>query len=1003
MNKTRYAYLSHIPFLEWPVYFDDRHKTVGNINILTITSNVVLYTLIIELYNFADNASWMRRIGLKLRAIFGLQVNHFVGCNQKSDFTKLCKQYPILNLPITAYSKMFDVSLMAVQRGIAKQGPNQRTLQTLCHKQGYQLPKPAHVRVGTCFSSKAGSLSTDAQQYCQLDVEAPLVLYAAYKAIPNLVLRLGNSPVTVGMIVDIMPASGISTQPIAQGVVMCTSGCMDNGRNIGKNKVLVKVEKVFDGNGIIHYPCTEEIKRKCACGRGSHGHVNELCNFYLYQQYGKPPFTVIEMKSRLRKHNFEINYGECIYSNEGQLVETNNNLIDFTQSLQDMPSILDAEETHDDNIEDGNDIISIGSNEESSFFVPLSSKDIEVLDQDAVQFLEEEIDNGLSGNNEESPTQMQEELLELLNDDIEQIISDADKLAQINNPHLTRSNFVFDDNQNVEVDEMDKLILGNNAVLGDVFHAMDRAKVPMHHDFKSSYFRALRSAVFIMHKGDMDDVKEVIDSKGDTTWNKKLVFSFSYIAQRVRRKVPPPDILHHRLKAVYNFFKDKEDSRTKCPLFNDRARAKFESVLELAKNGFLSDPPGLLMYVPKTDINGKIMIDKDGLTLYRSLRGTSNLESLHQYLTTSFGHTTSGPWYSDALLTILRHQYNWRMSLRNRPHFPKCKHYHELLIDRINEIYEQIYGHPKHINWISSDEALPLKSPFGVVAINCPLAYDNTRILVTDVEQQEALSKRPMLKYLAKRQQVSLPYVPIRGAAEKQLFHRLIEECLSNEQPVDNMNTFEKIAKVWTQNHVNVNYNIFPKLAIHLVRNFKTWRKNQARKDAEITSGAKRLYDALEHVPNTNYQINDASFQLHPIQAVQEEARNHYSGEQQEEEVSDRNGDYFDVTDNMMNEVEEDISVPSIFIPTSSRKRKNPKTCKGFNGETCPQKHSCPGRWQKANCILVTINDPSKKVKRIVRNQGVRVRQCSVCNSAQCKSGIRKRENCSQWQESSTS
>ena len=85
-------------------------------------------------------------------------------------------------------------------------------------------------------------------------------------------------------------------------------------------------------------------------------------------------------------------------------------------------------------------------------------------------------------------------------------------------------------------------------------------------------------------------------------------------------------------------------------------------MLDLVKKGYASDPPNCAMCIQKKDEHGRKLVDKDGLTLYRSIRGTSNLESLHQYLTTSFGHTVSGPYYSDSLLAIVRHQYNWMMS-----------------------------------------------------------------------------------------------------------------------------------------------------------------------------------------------------------------------------------------------------------------------------------------------------------------------------------------------------
>lgn len=180
----------------------------------------------------------------------------------------------------------------------------------------------------------------------------------------------------------------------------------------------------------------------------------------------------------------------------------------------------------------------------------------------------------------------------------------------------------------------------------------------MHHDYKALYFRALRAAMFIMNKHDVEQVKRVMEKKG-VSWNKTMAFNFDYIAKRVRRTVPPADVLYNRLLAVYNFFKDKKDTETGDVLFNKRA---------------------------KTDKYGRVMVDQDGLPLYRSLRGTSNLESLHQYLTTSFGHTMSGPWYSDSLLTVLRHFFNWRMSRKNRPNFPKINHYDGILLDRINRL-----------------------------------------------------------------------------------------------------------------------------------------------------------------------------------------------------------------------------------------------------------------------------------------------------------------------------
>ena len=187
---------------------------------------------------------------------------------------------------------------------------------------------------------------------------------------------------------------------------------------------------------------------------------------------------------------------------------------------------------------------------------------------------------------------------------------------------------------------------------------MDRAKLPMHHEYKALFFRSLRGATFVMNRHDVNKVKEVLNSKTGTNWEKMMAFNFGYIAARVRRRVPPANVVYNCMLVVFNFSKDKVDTQTGVILFHDKNRKKFKNMLDMFRKGYASDPPSMAMYIHKTDNFGRRMVDKDGLALYRSIRGTSNLKSLHQYLTTSFGHTVAGPWYSDSLLAVVRHFYN---------------------------------------------------------------------------------------------------------------------------------------------------------------------------------------------------------------------------------------------------------------------------------------------------------------------------------------------------------
>ena len=118
---------------------------------------------------------------------------------------------------------------------------------------------------------------------------------------------------------------------------------------------------------------------------------------------------------------------------------------------------------------------------------------------------------------------------------------------------------------------------------------------------------------------DVEGVREVLRSKQNTSWAKKMAFDFNYIASRVRRKVPPPAVLYHRMKAVFDFFKGKIDSKTNVVLFHEKNRKIFESVLNMVKKIYASDPLNVPMYFKKTNKYGRFMIDKDGLTLYRSV------------------------------------------------------------------------------------------------------------------------------------------------------------------------------------------------------------------------------------------------------------------------------------------------------------------------------------------------------------------------------------------------
>lgn len=995
---------------EWPVYITNgpgpRKKVPGNINILQLSSNVTNYTIVLELYNFTSNTTHLKRIGLKLKAIFQLKVECFTGRMHKNDYKLLKKQYPEFELNDLSPNIFHDVGEMALNRGIVQRGKNKTTLEHLCRKQGIRLKKPKNVRVGTCFASKRGSLSKEAVTYCQLDVEAPLLLHQLYSGMPDLTKRLKREDkISIGTVVDIMPEDSTNIHPIAQGVVKKLGGEVwsTNGVKIRKDQVLVEVQKVFNHKGIIHYPHTKTKAKACACGRAGHGAISDDCTFFYYSQFGPPSFETLEIKSRLRARQDTINYPACIYEKTNE-VSVPSQVRNHSSGIITDITVDGGDDSGDDhgepiNVVNGDD----NNNEDSDDDVSACSNDGEEMPS-IPEFLLDDVVKSVNGD-EEGDTMgedirqaSQREIAMAIRSDFEEtlhkLIEDADKLAE-----------------NMNEDDMyvvhDDLPEGYRKVLGDIFHLMDRAKLPMHHEYKALFFRSLRAAMFIMVEEDVEDVKSVLESKPGESWEKMMAFNFRYISQRVRRRVPEPKILYSRMKAVYEFFRDKVDSKTGKILFHETNRNKFENVLEMVKKGYASDPPGMSLYVLKTDKYGKPMKDEDGLVLYRSIRGTSNLESLHQYLTTSFGHTRSGPRYSDNLLTILRHMYNWRMSLKNRPKFPNILHYDGLLIDRINALYEMIYGYRKYRNWQPFNEYIPSVSVYGIVPIKNTL----TSSLKATEEDKELLSKNGMLSYLARRQNSDLPFLPIRGENEKKLIHKMLCNIVQSELSLKNQSVYEKVALDWNTNHVDISKKIYPKMPCHIARYVKSWSKNQDRRAAALASGSQRLSNVLEYVPALNAAPNFEPAPLHQDSndpTEENEAPSNIPDLPNNDPTEGIAANCSPVTETPIVERPQMLcqlaaaasTQPEINIeePAKKKRKRRPKTCQGIPELRlkCPQPDTCKGRGDRANCVLKTNGDKSKERKRTITNWSRP--KCFTCKKEGCL-GITNRTKCPDWKD----
>jgi hypothetical protein len=123
-----------------------------------------------------------------------------------------------------------------------------------------------------------------------------------------------------------------------------------------------------------------------------------------------------------------------------------------------------------------------------------------------------------------------------------------------------------------------------------------------------------------------------------------VLYNSEWVWQRVKRFVPPPETLAPRVLEVIQKFGPLQDAVTGQPLFNNTSWEAARTVLENIQQGYYSDPPGFQLYSTRGE-------DTDGLTLYRCVRGTNNVEGgVHRNIIKRFGSYNASARFSTNLL-----------------------------------------------------------------------------------------------------------------------------------------------------------------------------------------------------------------------------------------------------------------------------------------------------------------------------------------------------------------
>ena len=107
-------------------------------------------------------------------------------------------------------------------------------------------------------------------------------------------------------------------------------------------------------------------------------------------------------------------------------------------------------------------------------------------------------------------------LVECLSGTLNKLIANAYALAESNKSKLKTQNFDAESSASPVDGEAHQKGLKikpklTTRVLGDLFHVMDRVKVPMHHNFEAVHFQDPRAAFFLIDTGDAERVNKFME------------------------------------------------------------------------------------------------------------------------------------------------------------------------------------------------------------------------------------------------------------------------------------------------------------------------------------------------------------------------------------------------------------------------------------------------------------------------------------------------------------
>lgn len=197
-------------------------------------------------------------------------------------------------------------------------------------------------------------------------------------------------------------------------------------------------------------------------------------------------------------------------------------------------------------------------------------------------------------------------------------------------------------------------------VKSDIFHLLQRygRSIPTRHPLRGPFMRCMRDAFFINSGSDYDDVKQHLMRRGMGAADVEQL-GRRFFARRVKRFVPKPSELAHRVESVFRVFQGKGTAQHGL-LFKggkDGTEAVHAKVMSIILGGYASDLDGGVYH--------ECSIDQFGLRKYAGNRGSSALEGFHFHLRSCIPGYHTSPRLASAHMQEFVYRWNIRAGIKH--------------------------------------------------------------------------------------------------------------------------------------------------------------------------------------------------------------------------------------------------------------------------------------------------------------------------------------------------